>query len=76
MRNKRTDRYGGSLENRARLLYEVLDAIKASCGRDFPVILRISGSERDPQGNTVEDIRYLVPNLIAHGVDAFEISGG
>ena len=41
----------------------MLDAIKASCGRDFPVILRISGSERDPQGNTVEDIRYLVPNI-------------
>ena len=76
MRNKRTDCYGGCLENRARLLYEVLDAIKEACGRDFPVILRISGSERDPHGNTVEDIRSLVPSLIAHGVDAFEVSGG
>lgn len=76
MRNKRTDTYGGTILNRARLLFEVLDAIKEKCGQDFPVILRISGSERDEQGNTVEDIKYLVPLLEKHGVDAFEISGG
>ncbi|MEG1049076.1 MAG: FAD-dependent oxidoreductase, partial [Oscillospiraceae bacterium] len=76
MRNKRTDNYGGSLDNRARLLFEVLDAIKAKCGKDFPVVLRISGTERNEQGNTLEDVKYLVPKLVAHGVDAFEISGG
>lgn len=76
MRNKRSDRYGGSLDNRARLLVEVLDAIKVRCGKDFPVVLRISGSERNDQGNTLEDIKYLVPVLERHGVDAFEISGG
>ncbi len=76
LRNKRTDEYGGTLQNRARLLLEVLDAIKDKCGRDFPVILRLSGSERDTQGNTLEDTKYLVPILEAHGVDAFEISGG
>lgn len=76
MRNKRTDEYGGSLDNRARLLFEVIDAIKAKCGQDFPIILRISGSERDEQGNRIEDIVYLVPKLIEHGIDAFEISGG
>lgn len=76
MRNKRTDEYGGTLENRARLLTEVLDAIRSSCGKDFPIILRMSGSERDEQGNTLEDMKYLVPILEAHGVDAFEVSGG
>ena len=76
MRNKRTDRYGGSLDNRARLLCEVLDAIREACGPDFPVILRMSGSERDEQGNTLEDMKYLVPVLERHGVAAFEISGG
>lgn len=76
MRNKRTDAYGGSIDNRARLLIEVLDAVKAACGEDFPVILRISGSEKNEQGNTVEDMKYLVPILEAHGVDAFEVSGG
>ena len=76
MRNKRTDRYGGSLDNRARLLCEGLDAIREACGPDFPVILRMSGSERDEQGNTLEDMKYLVPVLERHGVAAFEISGG
>lgn len=76
MRNKRVDAYGGSLDNRARLLIEVLDAIKSACGKDFPVILRISGSEKNDQGNTVMDMKYLVPVLETHGVDAFEVSGG
>lgn len=76
MRNKRTDEYGGSLDNRARLLYQVLDAIKEKCGKEFPVILRMSGSERNDQGNTIQDMLYLVPLLEEHGVDAFEVSGG
>ena len=76
LRNKRTDAYGGSLLNRARLLFEVLDGIKQACGKDFPIVLRMSGSERDPQGNTVEDMKRLVPYLEKHGVDCFEVSGG
>ncbi|MEG2244807.1 MAG: NADH:flavin oxidoreductase, partial [Erysipelotrichaceae bacterium] len=76
MRNKRTDEYGGSLDHRARLLFEVIDAIKEKCGKDFPIVLRMSGSEKDPQGNTLEDMLYLIPQLIQHGIDAFEVSGG
>ena len=76
LRNKRDDEYGGSLMNRARLLIEVIDAIKAKCGKEFPIVLRISGDEKLPGGNTVEDIKTLVPILIEHGIDAFEISGG
>ena len=76
LRNKRTDAYGGSLLNRARLLFEVIDGIKEACGKEFPIILRMSGSERDPQGNTVEDMKRLIPYLEKHGVDCFEISGG
>ncbi|EJW93515.1 hypothetical protein EVA_18379, partial [gut metagenome] len=40
-----------------------IDGIKAACGKDFPIVLRMSGSERDPQGNTVEDMKRLVPYL-------------
>ncbi len=76
LRNKRLDAYGGSLMNRARLLFEVIDAIKETCGKEFPIILRMSGSERDPQGNTLEDMKRLIPYLEAHGIDCFEISGG
>ncbi|MEG1291448.1 MAG: NADH:flavin oxidoreductase, partial [Lachnospiraceae bacterium] len=76
MRNKRTDCYGGSLLGRSKLLLEVIDAIKEKCGAEFPIILRISGSERDEQGNTLEDMKYLIPILEQHGIDAFEVSGG
>ncbi|MEI3132552.1 MAG: hypothetical protein V8S75_00015 [[Ruminococcus] torques] len=42
-------------------MFEVLDAIKETCGEDFPIVLRMSGSERDPQGNTLEDMKRLIP---------------
>ena len=76
LKNKRTDAYGGSLMNRARLLFEVVEAIKEKCGKDFPIILRISGSEKIEGGNTIEDTLKLVPELEKRGIDAFEISGG
>ncbi|MGB4564841.1 MAG: NAD(P)/FAD-dependent oxidoreductase [Dethiobacteria bacterium] len=76
LRNKRVDRYGGSLDNRARFLLEVIRNIKAKAGEDFPIVLRISGDERVPGGNTLEDMLYLVPRLEEAGIDAFEVSGG
>lgn len=76
LKNKRTDAYGGDLMRRARLLFEVVEAIKLKCGDDFPIILRISGSEKIPGGNTIEDTLQLIPELEKRGVDAFEVSGG
>lgn len=43
--NKRTDKYGGSIENRARFAVEVVEAIRARCGRDFPIEFRFSGDD-------------------------------
>lgn len=76
LRNKRTDEYGGSLLNRARLLIETLTAIKKEAGKDFPIIIRMSGDERVPGGNTVDDLLFLAPYLIEAGADGFEVSGG
>ena len=76
LKNKRTDAYGGNIMNRARLLFEVVEAIKDKCGNDFPIILRMSGSEKIPGGNTIEDTLQLIPELEKRGVDAFEVSGG
>lgn len=76
LKNKRTDEYGGNLMHRARLLFEVIEAIKSKCGAEFPIILRMSGSEKIAGGNTVENMLQLIPELEKRGVDAFEISGG
>ncbi len=40
--NRRNDEYGGSLENRLRFVYEILDEIKCKCGKDFPIAMRYS----------------------------------
>lgn len=76
LRNKRTDIYGGDLDNRARFVLEVIRNIKLKAGENFPIVLRISGSEVLPEGNDLEDMLYLVPKLIEAGIDAFEVSGG
>ena len=48
--NKRTDEYGGSLENRARFLQETLRAVRAACGENFPVILGVNMDDLLPEG--------------------------
>ena len=76
LRNKRTDEYGGSPENRARFAIEVIKSMKAKAGADFPLIMRISGDEMVPGGRTLEETLRLAPMLVAAGVDAFHVSGG
>ena len=73
--NKRTDRYGGSLENRARLLVEALQAVRQRVGRDFPVWCRLDAREfRIAGGITVEDARRTAELAEAAGADAIHVS--
>ncbi len=76
LRNRRTDRYGGSLEGRLTLILEVIQAIKSRAGSDFPLIVRLSGSEIVPGGRDIRGTQYIVPILRQAGVDGFHISGG
>lgn len=76
-RNVRTDDYSGRTEaGRLRLPLEVIRAIKAEVGADFPLTLRISGYERVPGGRSLEDTQKIAPRLVEAGVDAFHVSGG
>jgi NAD(H)-dependent 7beta-hydroxy-3-oxo-delta4-cholenoic acid oxidoreductase len=74
--NKRTDSYGGSPEGRLKLLVEVIKRCKAKAGRDFPIIVRISGDDRVPGGRTLQETQFIAPRLVEAGLDAFEVSGG
>ena len=76
LRNKRTDAYGGSIESRLKLHLEVLKNIRAKAGRDFPVIMRLSGDELTPGGRDIRGTQYIAPILAEAGVDAFHISSG
>lgn len=55
--NKRTDKYGGSIENRARFAIEVVDAIRAKCGRDFPIGFRLSGDDFMEDGAHIDEMK-------------------
>jgi 2,4-dienoyl-CoA reductase-like NADH-dependent reductase (Old Yellow Enzyme family)/thioredoxin reductase len=74
--NKRTDAYGGSLEGRCKLLVDIIRGIRAKVGRDFPIIVRVSGDDRVPGGRTLEETQFIAPIIVEAGADALEISGG
>ena len=63
--NRRTDAYGGSERNRLRFLLEVLRSVRSRVGPDFVVGLRITGDQFDEGGLTQDDIRRLVPTILA-----------
>ena len=74
--NLRTDRWGGSLENRSRFLLEIVRAIRARVGPVFAVFVKINASDFQPGGFDVDDSAHVVGLLKDEGVDLVEISGG
>lgn len=74
--NDRTDEYGGSFENRSRLLIEAVDAIRRAVPRDFPLSIRLSVTDYEPDGIPIEETVQLAKLLEEHGVDVIHASGG
>ena len=74
--NQRTDKWGGSLENRARLLREVVRAIRAAVGPDYPISVKLNSSDFQNGGFSHEDCLQVVKWLEEDTVDLLEISGG
>jgi len=73
--NQRTDEYGGSIENRARLLLEVIKSVKSAVGSDFPVWIRLDAYElRTPGGITLEDAKIVAKMVEEAGIDAIHVS--
>lgn len=82
--NDRTDRYGGPLENRARFLLEVIEAIRKSVGEDFPLIVKVTGHDYHnaagffprPPGNGIEDAIRVARWVEQAGAHAIHVSTG
>lgn len=74
--NKRQDEYGGSIINRSRILFEIIDSIKENLGTDFPVLIKLNYSDLIKNGFSFEDSKWLCNNLDAKGLSAIEISCG
>ena len=74
--NQRKDWYGGSRENRFRFLEQVFKRCREYVGEDFPIIVRLSGTDYEPGGMTIEDTIYYAKRLEELGCAAIDVSGG
>ena len=74
--NRREDRWGGSLQNRARLLVETVRAVRAAIGPDRALSVKLNSSDFQKGGFSFEDCLAVVALLDAEAVDLLEISGG
>jgi 2,4-dienoyl-CoA reductase-like NADH-dependent reductase (Old Yellow Enzyme family) len=74
--NTRSDRYGGSLENRARLLHEVVAAVRTQWPAPRPLFVRVSATDWAPGGWDIDECVELARQLKAAGVDLIDTSSG
>ncbi|BBP64525.1 hypothetical protein PHLH5_20660 [Pseudomonas sp. Cab53] len=74
--NQRTDEWGGSLENRARLLLDIVKAVRAVVSAEFAVAVKLNSADFQRGGFTADDARKVVEWLNDLGVDLVELSGG
>jgi 2,4-dienoyl-CoA reductase-like NADH-dependent reductase (Old Yellow Enzyme family) len=72
--NHRTDAYGGTFENRVRFLLEVTAAVRAEWPAEKPLFARISATDWEAGGWTIEDSVRLVPLLAERGVDVIDVT--
>ncbi|MFE2011192.1 NADH:flavin oxidoreductase/NADH oxidase family protein [Streptomyces sp. NPDC059491] len=74
--NKRTDRWGGSLENRARMLLDIVRAVRAAVSPSFAVAVKLNSADFQRGGFDADDARQVIGMLEPLGVDLVELSGG
>ncbi len=74
--NRRTDAYGGSLDNRVRLHVEIIVAMRQAVGADYPMLVKMNCEDFADNGLTVADSIAAARQMVAAGIDAVELSGG
>lgn len=74
--NRRTDRWGGGVPDRARALLEVVRAVRGATGSGFTVSVKLNSSDFRHGGFTEDDAEHVVRLLVEEGIDLLEVSGG
>lgn len=74
--NKRSDYYGGTIENRARFLFEIIDKVKAVWPSELPIAVRISATDWMEDGWNIDDSVWLSKKLAGKGIDIVDVSSG
>jgi 2,4-dienoyl-CoA reductase-like NADH-dependent reductase (Old Yellow Enzyme family) len=74
--NRRTDAYGGDVTHRARLLLEVVEAVRGEVGEGYPVLVKMNAADFLPGGLSGDDMLRVAAMLEDRGIDCIELSGG
>ena len=74
--NRRTDTYGGSIDNRVRIHVETIRAIRQTVGAAYPILVKINAEDFSDGGLTVADSIVAATSMVRAGLDAVELSGG
>ena len=75
--NKRIDEYGGSIENRGRIIFEIYEAMREKVGNDFLILIKLNSADYIKEGGlTQEDSLYVAKKLADLGINAIEVTGG
>ncbi|MFC1539717.1 tRNA-dihydrouridine synthase [Candidatus Latescibacterota bacterium] len=74
--NKRTDKYGGSIENRTRFVREIIEETRSSVGENYPICCRFSADEFVDGGLTIKESRNIAQILEDSGIDLISVSAG
>jgi 2,4-dienoyl-CoA reductase (NADPH2) len=76
LRNKRTDEYGGSFENRIRFPREIIEMLRKRLGQDYPITIRMAGNDFVPGSNTDLETPLFAQVYEKAGIDAINVTGG
>ena len=74
--NERTDDYGGSIDNRARLLFDIVQRVREEVGENYPISVKLNSADFQRGGFNEEDALYVIKTLEKLKIDLLEISGG
>ena len=74
--NQRDDEYGGSIENRARIIREIIGEVRNTVGPEFPIGVKLNSSDFQKGGFSLDDCVQVAHWLAEDGIDLLEISGG
>lgn len=74
--NRRTDEYGGTIDNRVRIHIETIRAIREAVGKDYPMLVKMNCEDFSDGGLTVAESVQAAGQMMAAGLDAIELSGG
>jgi 2,4-dienoyl-CoA reductase-like NADH-dependent reductase (Old Yellow Enzyme family) len=74
--NRRTDEYGGSIENRGRFVLEVYRKVRKTVGDDYPVLIKLNAADHTDGGLEIDDACFTAKKLAEEGINAIEVSAG